>query len=75
MGLFHNMPTKVRELEVCYRSASELIEGLSTDAKTALFYGDLELEDVLDEEVSVTTRFELRRKIRAWGRRRGLECE
>jgi hypothetical protein len=59
------MPNDKRSIKVFRR--------LPTDARRALYLGDLELEDVVDEELSNSERANLMQRIKHWGDMNGVE--
>jgi hypothetical protein len=47
----------------------ELFDDLGFDDRQALYHGDIDLDDVFDEELSSTDKRELKRLIKSWGDR------
>jgi hypothetical protein len=59
------MPNDKRSIKVFRR--------LPTDARRALFLGDLDIEDVVDEELTNSERANLMQYIKRWGNANGVE--
>lgn len=53
--------------------AAKVFKRLPTDARRALYLGDLEITDVVDEELSFTEKESLTRLVKRWGLLNGVD--
>ena len=55
------------------KTAEEVFRRINSDARQAYCLGDLDLEDVIDTELEPLDRRRVRKMLRQWGHRRGIE--
>ena len=55
------------------RTAEEVFRRIEPDARQAFCLGDVDLEDIIDTELEPLDRRRVRRMLKQWGHRRGIE--